>query len=385
MKTNIKKQLKNLAIIALIAIVASCKKDKDMMEKFESFEWDAQTGSDETAPMRIFYGKFIMSDGSTGFIPSGDYLNGNWGSSASGSMSVGEDRKKVPDSLKIVWFSYAENKFFEGHFQLPQKKMYDIFKKDYGTYKTPDGENNKSTFNTLLLAIAPQGMITLWMQGAGSIEIGTYQAKETFDIDWDSFSKNPNRYEAVKDYQKDMPVFVQDEILKGKISNQYFKNRQQRYHYTIGTNKKDFTIIDYNVDFINNEVISKTTTGLEFLTDTTKGKAIPEVIFMLIKGPFYHNLEVRIWVDLLDGKTTTENDEIQNPLEKRAFNNQLMERFKTFFEQNKDVQLYIKFDDKIVKSNIKNPVYSGKVCLKSATAEMEIPNSKVEVYDEEKL
>ena len=261
----------------------------------------------------------------------------------------------------------------------------DIFKKDYGTYKTPDGDNNKSTFNTLLLAIAPQGMITLWMQGAGSIEIGTYQAKETFDIDWDSFSKNPNRYEAVKDYQKDMPVFVQDEILKGKISNQYFKNRQQRYHYTIGTNKKDFTIIDYNVDFINNEVISKTTTGLEFLTDTTKGKAIPEVIFMLIKGPFYHNLEVRIWVDLLDGKTTTENDEIQNPLEKRAFNNQLMERFKTFFEQNKDVQLYIKFDDKIVKSNIKNPVYSGKVCLKSATAEMEIPNSKVEVYDEEKL
>jgi hypothetical protein len=385
MKANIKKQLKNLVILVFIATLLGCKKDNDMVEKFESFEWLAETGADETAPMEIVYGKFIMSDGSTGFVPSGQYLNTDWGSGDSGSMSVGEDRKKVPDSLKIVWFSYAENKFFEGHFQLPQKKMYDIFKKDYGTYKTPDGEDNKNAFNTLLLAIAPQGMITLFMEGVGGIEIGTYQAKETFDIDWDSFSKNPNRYQVIKNRQKEMPAFVQEEILKGKISNQYFKNRQKRYHYTIGTNKKDFTIIDYNVDFINNEVISKTTTGLEFLTDTANGKAVPEVLFMLIKGPFYRNIEVRIWVDLLDGKTTTQNDEIQDPIEERAFNNQLMTRFKTFFEQNKDVQLYIKFDDKIVKSNIKNPVYCGKVCLKSTTAEMEIPNSRVEVYDEERL
>ena len=382
MKVNMKKQLKNIALLLLIVIVASCKNDKNMVEKFESFEWDAETGADETAPMEIIYSEFIMSDGSTGFIPSGQYLNDTWGVSSSGSMSVGEDRKKVPDSLRIIWFSYAENKFFKGHFQLPQKKMYNIFKKDYGYDIMPNGTKSKNRCNGYTLAIAPQGMITLWMSAEGSIEIGTYYAEETFDIDWNSFSKNPNREEVVKDYQKDMPAFVQEEIAQNKISNQYFKNRLQRYHYTIGTNREDFKIIDYNIGFINKEVIRKSNSGLEYLTDTINGKAVPYDMTLFIKGPFYPNLEVRIDVDMPDSNIAYNDLEIA-PL--KDFNNQLMARFKTFFEQNKDVQLYIKFDDKIVKSNINKPVYCGKVCLKSSTQEMVIPNSRVEVYDQEEL
>jgi hypothetical protein len=109
-------------------MLSSCKKDKNMMVKIEKFEWLAETSGDVSCPVEIVYGKFIMSDGSTGFMPSGQYLNGSWGISR-GSMSVGEDRKKVPDSLKIVWFSYAENKFFEGHFELPQKKCMTFSKK----------------------------------------------------------------------------------------------------------------------------------------------------------------------------------------------------------------------------------------------------------------
>ena len=382
MKVNMKKQLKNIALLLLIVIVASCKNDKNMVEKFESFEWDAETGADETAPMEIIYSEFIMSDGSTGFIPSGQYLNDTWGVSSSGSMSVGEDRKKVPDSLRIIWFSYAENKFFKGHFQLPQKKMYNIFKKDYGYDIMPNGTKSKNRCNGYTLAIAPQGMITLWMSAEGSIEIGTYYAEETFDIDWNSFSKNPSREEVVKNSQKRMPAFVQEKIAQNKISNQYFKNLLQRYHYSIGTNREDFKIIDYNVGFINHEVITKANSGLEYLTDTINGKAVPYDMTLFIKGPFYPNLEVRIDVDMPDSNITYYDLET---LPFRAFNKQLMTRFKTFFEQNKDVQLYIKFDDKIVKSNINKPVYCGKVCLKSSTQEMVIPNSRVEVYDQEEL
>ncbi|EKT3967276.1 DUF2931 family protein [Flavobacterium psychrophilum] len=373
-------KLKITVIILLLTIVLGCKKDKEMIEKFESFDWLAKTSGDVTCPVKVVFGKFIMSDGSTGFIPSGEYLNDTWGWSGS-TMSVGEDRKKIPDSLKIIWFSYTENKFFEETFKLPQKKIYDIFKKDYGKSKYPSGEEYKNEFTNITLGFAPQGLVTLWASGFGVIEIGTYQAKEVF-IEWSSYSKNPNRNEAVKDYQKDMLPFVQDEILKGKISNIYFKNRLERFHYTIGTNKKDFEIVNYDIEFVNREVISKENTGLEFLTDTTNGKAVAKGMTLFIKGPFYKNLEVRIWIGLLEGKKVGENLE---PLQEREYYEQLRNRFKTFFEQNKDVQLYIKFDDKIVKSNIKNPVYCGKVFLKSPTSEMEIPNSKVEVYDEEKL
>jgi hypothetical protein len=374
--------MKNLKIIGLllITLVLGCKKDKEMFEKFESFEWEAQTSGDVTCPTEVVFGKFIMSDGSTGFIPSGSDLDGVWGGGGS-SMSVGEDRKKIPDSLKIIWFSSAENKFFEGNFELPQKKIYDIFKKDYGKSKSPSGEEYKNVFTSLELGFAPQGLVTLWASGFGGIEIGTYQAKEVY-IEWDSYSKNPNRYQVIKNRQKAMLPFVQEEIINGAISNKYFKNRLERYHYSIGTNKEDFKIIGYDILFSNRESISTPIKGLEFLTDITNGKAIANSMVLFIKGPFYKNLEVRIDIGLLDGQKPNEDLE---PLQERKYYEQLRNRFKTFFEQNKDVQLYIKFDDKIVKSNINNPVYCGKVCLKSPTSEMEILNSTVEVYDEEKL
>jgi Protein of unknown function (DUF2931) len=372
---NIKKIL-----ILLLSFLASCKKENPIMYKTEKFEWLAQTSADAYCPVEIMDARFICSDKSTIFIPTGEYLNGIWGS-GSGVMDVGEDRKKVPEQMEITWFSYAEDKFYQGSFELPQQKMLDLFKKDYGKYKNRDGTESKYEYKRLVLGIAPQGMITLWMKGVGSIEIGTYQAKQTLDIDWNKFSKNPNRYEVIKNYQKDMLPFVQQAIAKGGVNNSYFKNRLQRYHYSIGTNRDDFKIYDYSSHFVNVEYHTKISSGLEFLTDTVISKGVPYDINLFVEDKFLRTTEIRIWVDLLDGKTTEQNDHLEDPLEQRAYYTQMMERFKTFFENNKDVQLYIKFDDKMVKSDINKPVYCGKVCLKSPTNELEIENSRVEVYD----
>lgn len=376
----------NIIISILLIFLSSCKKEqkeqKIMNVKTEKFEWLAETSGDESCPVEIVEGSFILSDGNTVGIPSSQYLNDNWGACSSGIMVVGDDMKKVPEHMEITWFSYAENKFYKGDFTLPQEKIYDIFKKDYGKSKYPSGNEYINKFSSLRVGIACQGLVTIWMNGMGSIEVGSFQAQETFDEKWSDFSKNLDRVEVVKNYQKDMLPFVQEQIAQNKISSDYFKNKLKRYHYTIGTNKPDFKIYDYNVAFLNREVIHKCVAGLEFLTDTTHAKGIASDMTLFIKGPFVRNLEVRIWVDVFEGKKP---DERLDRLDERAFNNHLMERYKTFFKQNKDVQLYIKFDDKIVKSNINKPVYSGKVCLKSPTTEMEIPNSKVEVYDEEKL
>jgi hypothetical protein len=373
----------NLVTLLLLILISGCKKEhkeqKIMNVKTEKFEWLATVSGDEFCPVEIIDGSFVLSDGNTIGIPSGEYLNADWGAS-SGIMLVGDEMKKVPERMEITWFSYAENKFYKGDFALPQEKIYDIFKKDYGKSKYPNGDEYINRFSSLLVGIAPQGLVTVWMDGIGSIEIGTFLAQETFDEKWSDFSKNLDRVEVVKNYQKDMLPFVQEQIAQNKISSDYFKNRLQRYHYTIGTNKPDFKIYDYNIEFLNSEVIHKCVAGLEFLTDITHAKGIASDMTLFIKGTFVRNLEVRIWVDVFEGKTT---DDRLNTLEEGTFNNQLMSRYKAFFEQNKDVQLYIKFDDDIVRSNINIPVYSGKVCLKSPTAEMEIPNSKVEVYDVE--
>jgi len=379
------KKYSNIIInILLLTIVLGCEKnDKDMIVKVEKFEWSPEVSADVAYPMRVIFGSFALSDGNSVWIPGGEILRGEWWSSSS-VYAVGEERKKVPERMTIRWFSYAENKFYLGVFELPQKKLYDIFKRDYGTFFYPDGEEYKKAYNTLTVGIAPKGMITLWIGGsAGNIEIGSYQGHEVLDEDWNDFSKNPDRKSVMKSYYDDFLPFVQKEINDNKVSNTYFKNRLKRYNYAIGTNNPDFKIYDFDILFLNGEVMEKSNAGLEFLTDTVNGKGVANRITIFIEDRFRHKFEVRIWVDLLDGKTTSENNHLQDPIEERAFNNQLMDRFKTFFEHNQNVELYIKFDKEIKKSNINKPVYSGKVCLKSATNEFEIPNSKVEVYDAE--
>ncbi|MFB9078704.1 DUF2931 family protein [Flavobacterium procerum] len=356
----------------------SDKKQKEMLVKTEKFEWLANVGADLTAPMEVVHGDFTDSKGESQWIPSGEYLGNNRWEDGGGIYVVGNEKRRIPERMSITWFSYAEDKFYTGDFELPQKKIYDLFKKDYGTYKNDNGTESENKYSTFLLGIAPKGLVTLWISGCAVIEIGTYQAHET-QMNWNDFHKG-DKSVLLEVYRKQMPLFVQEEIKQNKISNEYYKNRLKRYHYTIVVNNPDFKIYDYSLHFINHENYYIYNNGLDFLTDTTNTKALVSEMVLYIKDRFHHQLEVRINIGLLDGKIPYQNLE---PLEARQYNNQLMNRFQTFYEHNIDVQLYIKFDDKIVKSNIKKPVYCGKVCLKSPTNEMEIPNSFVEVFDAE--
>lgn len=356
----------------------SDKKQKEMLVKTEKFEWLVQVGADLTAPMEVFYGDFTDSKRESQWIPSGEYLGNNRWEDGGGTYVVGDEKRRIPERMSITWFSYAEDKFYTGDFELPQKKIYDLFKKDYGTYTNDNGTESVNKYSTFVLGIAPKGLVTLWISGCAVTEIGTYQAHET-QINWNDFHKG-DKATLLELRQKQMPRFVQEEIKQNKISNEYYKNRLKRYHYTIGVNNPDFKIYDYIIRFINHESYYIYNNGLTFLTDTVNTKALAKEMVLYIKDRSNHYLEVRINIDLLDGKIPYQDLE---PLEERQYYNQLMNRFKTFYEQNKDVQLYIKFDDKIVKSNINKPVYCGKVYLKSPTNELEIPNSFVEVFDAE--
>jgi len=372
-----KGRIKSLILLFLITIY-SCKKEEKMFTKVQKFEWLAQVGADITAPMEVVHGSFIDSEGESQWIPSGEYLGNNRWGDGGGVWVVGDEKRRIPERINITWFSYTENKFYTGDFELPQKKIYDLFQKDYGNFTNDNGTESKNEYHTFLLGIAPQGLITLWISGFATTEIGTYQAHET-QINWNDFHKGEKSV-LLDLYRKQMPLFVQEEIKQHTISSEYYKNRLRRYHYTIGVNNPEFKIYDYWIPFINNEVYTKASNGLIFLKDAEASKAIATEMVLYIKDHFNHYLEVRIDVGLLNGKIPNQDLE---PLEQRQYNNQLMDRFKTFYEQNKEVQLYIKFDDKIVKSNINKPVYCGKVCLKSPTNEVEIPNSFVEVYDAE--
>lgn len=385
-KTILSYLCQNIGIgVLLLITLNSCKKENNMIpkiEQLEKFEWLAETSADSLCPVEVYHGSFTVTDGNTHWIPSGEYLNDQWGGYGA-VYAVGDDKRKIPESMQITWFSYAENKFYQGDFNLPQKKIYDIFKKDYGYYKLPNGHKEKEAFSTLLLSFAPQGLVTLWASGCGSIEIGTYQAKEIF-MEWKDFYGTQGtitRNEEVKDRQKDMLPIVQQEIATGKINNTYIKNRLQRYNYTIATNKPDeYTIFHYGISFLNQEVINHKIGDLTFLSDTQNGKGIATNGNVYVKNKFNQEFEIRFDANLLAGQQLYDR---LPPEQTRTKNINYMQLWEDFFEKNKDVQFLIKFKDKIEKSSINKPVLCGKIVLKSGKNELEFPNSRVEFFDSE--
>jgi hypothetical protein len=375
------KIVKYIITLTLIAFLWSCKKENNMIYKIQKFEWLVEVCADSLCPMEVYHGNFIDSSNETQWIPSGDYLNSQWGIGGA-SYVVGDERRKIPESMQITWFSYAENKFYQGNFELPQKKIYDIFNQDYGQSKTPDGVEHKNEFNTFLVSMAPQGLVTLWVTGEGQIEIGTYEAKEIV-MDWKDFHSQgtATQRETVLMWQKDMLPITQKEIADGTINNAYFKDRLERYHYSVSTNKTDeYTLYNYGISFLNEEVINNNIGHLAFLRDTENPKGIATDGNIYVKDKYGNKFEVRFDANLLEGQEMYVK---LPPEQNRAKNIRYMKLWDDFFKNNKDVQFQIKFNDKFEKSDIRDRKICGKIVLKSPTAELELPNSRVELFDSE--
>lgn len=140
----------------------------------EKFEWDATECAPEMYPMNIATGYFVFDDGKSVIIPSARMITNGWGRGGS-IMAVGDEFKPVPVSLEITWLSFTENKFYTGSFKLPQDSMAKLLKEGFIT----SWSNERSTYDNILVGMAPGGVVVVWLLGGGSeVEIGRYQAKE---------------------------------------------------------------------------------------------------------------------------------------------------------------------------------------------------------------
>ncbi|RZK28283.1 MAG: DUF2931 family protein, partial [Hymenobacter sp.] len=140
----------------------------------ERFTLSASPGCADGYPATIDEGRFINPGGSFP-VPYGHFLDSGWGGSAIG-WSVGDPLQTAPDSLEIRWFSYTEDKFYEGHFLLPQQRIYALLKQ--GLW---DAENKKQvTYNDLSVSVVPGGVVVVWltMGRSDQVLIGRYQARE---------------------------------------------------------------------------------------------------------------------------------------------------------------------------------------------------------------
>lgn len=160
----------------------------------DKYDWLPTESAHGLYPMEIIKGDLIFADGSSIYIPDKKVFNNGWGNYGSTHI-VGEEFKPLPVKLAVVWFSYVENKFYEGNFDLPAEKLENIFKQGFIDPFTRD----KVTYDQIIVGFAPQGRLSVWVAGAGIVnEIALFQA-QAVNPDWNTiFGPDIDRNELIQ-------------------------------------------------------------------------------------------------------------------------------------------------------------------------------------------
>ena len=158
--------------------LASCQNhnsnNKDMNEP--EYEWGISVNAPIGYPVHVYAGKvgpeYIMSDlwCST--------EEPDWGSAY---VNEGNDPNELPKDIDIVWFSFIENCFYNLQAPLDYEKIEKLFKEGF-EQRIRYGELRHTTYNGLVVGLAPGGTVVVWVgKGYSPItEVGRFQASRTY-------------------------------------------------------------------------------------------------------------------------------------------------------------------------------------------------------------
>lgn len=151
------------------------------------FEWQATESAPKNYPMKIISGSLSYQDGSGSlYVPDKSRINHGWGRGVS-SHVVGDERKPLPHRLSISFFSYTENQFYRGQFDLPYKKILRLFQN--GFYSP--NEEGHTTYGKIIVGVAPGGAVSVWLWRYEKITEVFFGQAEKIDGDWRWINTNP--------------------------------------------------------------------------------------------------------------------------------------------------------------------------------------------------
>lgn len=141
------------------------------------YEWGISVNAPIGYPIHVYAGRvgpeYIMSDlwCST--------EEPDWGSAY---VNEGNDPKELPKDIYIVWFSFIENCFYKlRQAPLDYEKIEKLFKEGFEE-RIRYGELRHTTYNGLVVGLAPGGTVVVWVgKGYSPItEVGRFQASRTY-------------------------------------------------------------------------------------------------------------------------------------------------------------------------------------------------------------
>ena len=366
------RKLRIVLLSFLLLQFLSCDKISNMNNKYE---WLILTVADMGYPMEIRSGAFYDENGEDiAGIPIEKTLSSQWWSGDSGVVIAGEQFRPIPAKMSISWFSYAEDKFYEGTFMLDRDKITELFKKGFTC------RSGSKSFDDFKIALAPGGQLFLYLSGSNTVLVGVYQAREYEVSDFKKEMRYPDyidvtRSQVVNDLKKLMPLQTQQEIAEKRISMHIWKDINLRYpwKYTAdlaGHNNLNLTLLskDQGITFISGED-NWCLKSTDYLTENS-----PKPIPLEIDGKFETPAGRKFTIRIYPGNVAGVEPQKQAYEIRRAREQELVKLFKDFYKKigNKEFEIHLK-----ISENFK----IGKLYLKKGKIEQEVPNVQVDIFD----
>ena len=174
--------IKTIIIITLILLalwLTGCwgykaKQNKANANAQPEYEWGVAVNAPIGYPIRFYAGR-VGGMSIIGELYS-ETREPDWGC-ATGYESHSMD--KLPKNVDMVWLSLKEDCFYRLKTAIDYEKIAKLFREGFNE-RFSNGKMNHTTYNTVVVGIAPGGVVVLWV-GSGYFpikEIGRYQAEK---------------------------------------------------------------------------------------------------------------------------------------------------------------------------------------------------------------
>jgi hypothetical protein len=245
------------------------------------FDWLASEGAPENFPMEILNGTFHFKSGGGVYVPSGALLYKMWGKYRSTHVS-GPALKPAPSKLSITFFSYTENKFYQGEFDLPYDKILALFQQAYYSTK----QRGETRYDTITAGVSPGGGVAVWLNGLNRNTQVFYGKAQEVDLDWSVKTKNkmPRDTYIKEVIEESIPAQDYKKLVTEGVPLDRWDNYQQRHHWQLNllTENRAPKLVE-EISYVNGEVDYFFYPLAEDIAKQTR--AVPKSLYYSWKSP----------------------------------------------------------------------------------------------------
>lgn len=344
----------------MVLLFSQCDKINNMNDKYK---WNVETTADEGYHMLILSGGFYDEKNEViAGIQSDIYMqSGLLGDS--GTITV-EDYRAIPSQMSLEWFSYAEDKFYKGTFQLDSERIKKLF-------HNTDSQSFK-------VAPIPGGRVMLYAYAEGIRELlGIYKGQELLIANFKEvmrYNVDETRSEYLVDFIKSMPLQTQQEIANKSISLHIWDDISIKYPWKYTVQAEGFENLaiamqkdDRGSNFINAEEAW----GADVDYYSTP---VPKPIPTEIDGKFETSAGRSFTIRIYPGNSEDFEFRKFKYEQYRKREQELVKQFRDFYEKigKQEFEIHLRMSEDFK---------TGKVYLKKGNMMEEIPNTDVLIFD----